>query len=69
MTKTNGMNLIFTKKLIAIKLFVFGQFTTDNFCYEFRRKKVKLNNINELKVLDELNEEDWRKLTPYLNFE
>ncbi len=36
--------------------------------YEFRRKKVKLNNIDELKVLDELSEEDLRKLTPYLEF-
>lgn len=36
--------------------------------HEFRRKKVKLNNIDELKVLDELSEEDLRKLTPYLEF-
>ena len=36
--------------------------------YEFRRKKVKLNSINALKVLDELTGEDIIKLEPYLEF-
>ena len=36
--------------------------------YEFRRKKVKLNSINDLKVLDELTGEDIIKLEPYLEF-
>lgn len=37
--------------------------------YEFRRKKVKLKNIEELKVLDEFSEEDRLKMKPYLSFE
>ena len=36
--------------------------------YEFRRKKVKLNSINDLKVLDELTGEDIIKFEPYLEF-
>lgn len=36
--------------------------------YEYRRKKIKLKSIDELKVLDELNEDDLRKMEPYLEF-
>ena len=36
--------------------------------YEYRRKKVTLNSIDDLKVLDELNEEDLNRLKPYLEF-
>lgn len=36
--------------------------------YEYRRKKVKLTHIDELRVLDELNEEEINRLTPYLEF-
>ncbi|VBB44262.1 conserved hypothetical protein [uncultured Paludibacter sp.] len=36
--------------------------------YEYRRKKIKLYSIDDLKVLDELNEEDLKKLEPYLEF-
>lgn len=36
--------------------------------YEYRRKKVKLKSIDDLKVLDELNEDDLRKMEPYLEF-
>lgn len=37
--------------------------------YEYRRKKVELKSINQLKHLEEFTEEDWRKLEPYLSFE
>lgn len=37
--------------------------------YEYRRKKVKLENIRQLKHLEEFTEEDWVKLEPYLSFE
>lgn len=37
--------------------------------YEYRRKKEKLNNINQLKHLEEFTSEDWQKLEPYLSFE
>lgn len=37
--------------------------------YEYRRKKVKLNNIRQLKHLEEFTEEDWVKLEPYLSFD
>lgn len=36
--------------------------------YEYRRKKVKLKNMDDLSALQELTEEDLRKLTPYLEF-
>ncbi|MFV0390573.1 MAG: ComEA family DNA-binding protein [Paludibacteraceae bacterium] len=36
--------------------------------YEYRRKKVKLQDISQLKHLDEFTEEDWKKLEPYLEF-
>ena len=36
--------------------------------YEYRRKKVKLSGIEDLKVLDELTGEDLSKLAPYLEF-
>jgi DNA uptake protein ComE-like DNA-binding protein len=37
--------------------------------YEYRRKKVNLHNINQLKHLEEFTAEDWQKLEPYLSFE
>lgn len=37
--------------------------------YEYRRKKVELKNINQLKHLEEFTAEDWVKLEPYLSFE
>ncbi len=37
--------------------------------YELRRKKVRLNSIEELRELDCLSEEDILKLAPYLNFD
>lgn len=37
--------------------------------YEYRRKKIKLENIRQLKHLEEFTEEDWVKLEPYLSFE
>lgn len=37
--------------------------------YEYRRKKEKLNNINQLKHLEEFTAKDWKKLEPYLSFE
>ncbi|MFV0470419.1 MAG: helix-hairpin-helix domain-containing protein [Paludibacteraceae bacterium] len=37
--------------------------------YEYRRKKVKLKNIDELKIVDELSEEDLNRIKPYLSFE
>lgn len=43
-------------------------FTKARAIYEFRRKKIKLKNIDDLKGLDELNEDDLRKLEPYLEF-
>lgn len=43
-------------------------FTKAKAIYEFRRKKGKLKNIDELKVLDELSEEDLKRLEPYLSF-
>lgn len=36
--------------------------------YEYRRKKIKLKSIDDLKVLDELNDDDLRKMEPYLEF-
>ncbi len=36
--------------------------------YEYRRKKTKLDNISDLKILDELSEEDINRLEPYLEF-
>lgn len=36
--------------------------------YEYRRKKIKLKSIDDLKVLDELNDDDLRKMEPYLSF-
>ncbi len=36
--------------------------------YEYRRKKVKLIHIDELRVLDEFNDEEINRLTPYLEF-
>ncbi len=37
--------------------------------YELRRKKAKLNNIQELKQLEELSTEDIAKIEAYLSFE
>lgn len=37
--------------------------------YELRRKKGKLLDMNELKVLQELSSEDLNKIKPYLSFE
>jgi len=37
--------------------------------YELRRKKGKLKNINDLKVLSEFSSESLSKIEPYLNFE
>jgi len=37
--------------------------------YELRRKKGKLNNINELKILSEFSSESLTKIEPYLSFE
>lgn len=37
--------------------------------YEYRRKKVRLKNINDLKNLVELNADDLNKIEPYLSFE
>jgi len=37
--------------------------------YELRRKKGKLKNISELRVLPEFNVESLAKIEPYLNFE
>ena len=37
--------------------------------YELRRKKGKLKNISELKVLPEFTTESLSKIEPYLNFE
>lgn len=37
--------------------------------YEYRRKKIELKNINQLKHLEEFTPEDWQKLEPYLSFE
>ena len=36
---------------------------------EIRRKKGKIDNPNELKLLEEFAEEDWIRISPYLNFE
>lgn len=36
--------------------------------YELRRKRVKLNSMNDLRVLNELTENDFVKLEPYLEF-
>lgn len=36
--------------------------------YELRRKKVKLNNISDLRILEELTDEDLSRLEPYLEF-
>ena len=37
--------------------------------YEYRRKKVELKNINQLKHLEEFTADDWQRLEPYLSFE
>lgn len=37
--------------------------------YEFRRKKGKLNSVNELSVVPELKPETLRKISPYFSFE
>lgn len=37
--------------------------------YEYRRKKVKLNNISQLKHLEEFTAEDWERLEVYLQFD
>jgi competence ComEA-like helix-hairpin-helix protein len=36
--------------------------------YEYRRKKIRLNNISQLKHLEEFTADDWKKLEPYLSF-
>ncbi|MHB9055121.1 MAG: helix-hairpin-helix domain-containing protein [Paludibacteraceae bacterium] len=36
--------------------------------YELRRKRLKLNSMNDLRVLNELTENDFIKLEPYLEF-
>ena len=37
--------------------------------YEYRRKKIRLKSINDLKNLVELNADDLNKIEPYLSFE
>lgn len=37
--------------------------------YELRRQKIKLNNIDQLRKIKCLTEEDLQRLLPYLNFE
>lgn len=37
--------------------------------YEYRRKKIRLENISQLKHLEEFSTDDWRRLEPYLMFE
>jgi len=37
--------------------------------YEFRRRKGKLKNVNELNSISELKPETIRKIQPYFNFE
>jgi len=37
--------------------------------YELRRNKGKLKNINELRTVSEIQEEDIKKIQPYLSFE
>ncbi len=36
---------------------------------ELRRKKGKLQNLNDLSLLEEFSEDDFRKINPYLSFE
>jgi DNA uptake protein ComE-like DNA-binding protein len=37
--------------------------------YELRRRKVHIENIDQLQRLDGFTREDWQRLAPYLNFE
>ena len=37
--------------------------------YEYRRKKIELKDISQLKHLEEFTPKDWQKLEPYLAFE
>lgn len=46
-----------------------GSFQRAKAIYDYRRYKIKLNNINDLKAVPELTEQDLKKLEPYLNFE
>ncbi len=36
---------------------------------EFRKKRGKINHIEELSLLEEFTEEDWERIAPYLHFE
>ncbi len=44
-------------------------FTKAKAIYDYRRYKIKLENIEELEMLDELTAEDIKRLKPYLIFE
>lgn len=37
--------------------------------YELRRRKIHLENIDQLQRLDGFTHQDWQRLSPYLNFE
>lgn len=45
------------------------RFTKAKAIYDYRRKKIKLNSIEQLYVLDEFSKEEINRLKPYLNFE
>ncbi len=44
-------------------------FTKAKAIYDYRREKIKLKSIEDLKVLDELTPKDIKRLKPYLSFE
>ncbi len=44
-------------------------FTKAKAIYDYRRDKIKLHNIEELEVLDELTPNDIKRLKPYLKFD
>lgn len=45
------------------------RYTQAKAIYTLRRKKIRLSSIDELRSLDELNEEDIRRIAPYLSFQ